>query len=71
VPDGWDVTEKEGNSKVSLTRDFQDEVVQVDFVAREVVSVLLFMLMDLQTRDHSERDLVLAGHPMLVKFFFC
>lgn len=37
-PSGWNVTEKDGRSKVSLTRDYKDEVLQVDFTAREYVS---------------------------------
>ncbi|CAL8464435.1 g3970 [Coccomyxa elongata] len=35
LPEGWSLTEVEGNSKVSLTREVGDEVVQVDFIARE------------------------------------
>ncbi|CAL5220697.1 g2751 [Coccomyxa viridis] len=34
-PAGWEITEKAGSSKVSLTRDYGEEVVQVDFTARE------------------------------------
>ncbi len=41
VPEGWSLTEVEGNSKVSLTREIGDEVVQVDFIAREYVSHFL------------------------------
>lgn len=37
LPEGWSITHKDGDSKVSLTRDVGDEVVQVDFVAREFV----------------------------------
>ena len=37
-PAGWEITEKAGSSKVSLTRDYGEEVVQVDFTAREYVS---------------------------------
>lgn len=37
-PAGWEITEKVGSSKVSLTKDYGEEVVQVDFTAREYVS---------------------------------
>ncbi len=40
-PAGWEITEKAGSSKVSLTRDYGEEVVQVDFTAREYVSQAL------------------------------
>ncbi|KAK9904699.1 hypothetical protein WJX75_000775 [Coccomyxa subellipsoidea] len=35
LPEGWSLSEKEGNSKVSLTREVGEEAIQVDFVARE------------------------------------
>ena len=39
LPEGWSLSEREGNSKVSLTRELGDEAIQVDFVAREYVSL--------------------------------
>ena len=41
---------KNGRSKVSLTRDFGDEVVQVDFTAREYVCF-----------SHLQLDLISGG----------
>ncbi len=38
LPEGWTLSEKTGDSKVTLTRQFGDEIVQVDFTARQLVS---------------------------------
>lgn len=38
-PEGWEVNETDGSSKVSLTKDYGEEVVQVDFTARQYVSL--------------------------------
>lgn len=37
LPEGWTLSEKAGDSKVTLTREFGDEIVQVDFTARQLV----------------------------------
>ena len=38
LPEGWTVVERPDNVKIQLTREFGDEAIQVNFVAREDVS---------------------------------
>ena len=38
LPEGWSLSETPGNTKVSLTREYGNEVIQVDFTARQVMS---------------------------------
>ena len=40
LPEGWSVTERPDDAQVSLTREYNGEVIQVDFLAREDVSHL-------------------------------